>query len=267
MALALACSGALALTPTAGAAPAAGTAAVADAACGVDSQAQGQRGNATGDQVSVPRADGRIEQFQTFYDPTAPVSLPFLWHRSQPAPGAEYGDWVRVSATTVGPKSYAVTGIENAAGGIELLWSAYGSFCHSALPSGATEWPAADAFGLQPAPYHGAVTLHRRFNGTILAIASSNLTGRSAESRTLYAQDAAAGAWRPVTSAGLVPEANVGLGQPEVLAELPDHRIRVRAREWNRDRYWTQIEVAPDFGRPSGWWNNQWTLCATPACA
>ncbi|MFI0977222.1 hypothetical protein ACH4SP_09360 [Streptomyces sp. NPDC021093] len=263
MALALACSGALALTPTAGAAAAPGATV---AGCAVDAQAQGQRGNATGDPVSVPRVDGRIEQFQTFYDPTSTGGLPFLWHRSQPAPGAAYGEWARVSATTVGPKSYTVTGIENAAGGIELLWSAYGSFCHSALRSGSTEWPAADAFGLQPAPYHGAVTLHRRFNGTILAIASSNLTGRSAASRTLYAEDAAAGAWRPVAFAGVVPEANVGLGQPEVVAELPDRRIRVKAREWNRDRYWTQIEAAPDFGRPSGWWNNQWTLCTTPAC-
>ncbi|CAM5246959.1 hypothetical protein GCM10010329_53510 [Streptomyces spiroverticillatus] len=263
--LTLALTGALALTPAAGAAPSAATT-TTTATCASDPLAQGQRGGAAGDLVSVPRADGRVEQFQTFYDPTSMSGLPFVWQRSQSAPGAAYGTWVRVGASTVGPKLYGVTGIENAAGGIELLWSTYGTFCHSARPASASGWTAATGFGLQPAAYHGGVTLHRRPDGTVLAISSSNAAGRAAESRALYASDAAAGTWQPVAPAGTVPEAGVGLGQPEVIGETPDHRIKVKAREWNRDRYWTLTESAPDTGVPSGGWNAQWTLCTTSAC-
>ncbi|MFJ2745089.1 hypothetical protein ACIO3O_36145 [Streptomyces sp. NPDC087440] len=262
MTLALALTGTLALTSSAEAAPPTTT----TATCASDPQAQGQRGAAISDLVSVPRTDGRVEQFQTFNDPTSMSGLPFVWQRSQPAPGAAYGNWVRVSASTVGPKLYGVTGIENAAGGIELLWSTYGTFCHSALSASGTGWSAPTGFGLQPAAYHGGVTLHRRSNGTILAVASSTTAGRAAESRALYASDAAAGTWQPVAPAGSIAEPGVGLSQPEVTGESPDHRITVKAREWNRDRYWTLTESAPDAGTPSGGWNAQWTLCATPAC-
>ncbi|MFF7026039.1 hypothetical protein ACFY97_34115 [Streptomyces klenkii] len=261
-ALAIACAGAFAAAPAAPAAQSAGSA-VAAGGCSMDTAAQGVAGAPSGSPVSVPRADGRVDQFQVFYDSTASQGLPFVWHRAQAAPGGSYGAWERVSAGTVGPKASFVTAIENAAGGLELFWLDHGGFCHTVQGPAGGAWSAPEGFGLQPSPYHGFLVLFKRSNGTLIAMASSGKPDRSMESRTQLSSD---GVWLPPAHMGKVTEASVGLSQPDTVTELGDGRLKVTAREWNRDRYWQITEEAPDTGVPRGWWPAQWQLCATPRC-
>ncbi|MBH1937558.1 hypothetical protein I5Q34_25360 [Streptomyces sp. AV19] len=242
MALALACAGATAAPAAAAHAPAAS----ATAACATDTGAKGLASRPAADSpVSVARADGRIAQFQLFYDATATGGLPFVWHREQGEPDGAFGPWKRVSAATVGPKSYAVTAVENSAGRLELLFSTFGTFCHTVEDDG--EWSAPDAFGLAPAPYHGGVVLFKERDGSIDAIASGANSDSSMELR--HQQDADSG-WGPVRSMGRVPDPNVGLSRPSLVEQLPDGRLRVTAREWNRDRTWEVRQSAPggDWG-------------------
>ncbi|GHF65040.1 hypothetical protein GCM10010218_53120 [Streptomyces mashuensis] len=225
---------------TAGAAPAPVTTA---AGCASDPAAQGRASRASADsRVSVPRADGRVDEFQLFYDDTATSPLPFLWHRSQDEPGGPYGDWERVSAATVGPKSYYVTAAENGDGRIEVFFSTYGTFCHTVEQPGDGTWTAPEGFGLSPAPYHGGLVLFRERDGSLDAFASSRLDDRSMEVRT---QRTPADGWGPAQSMGRVPDPNVGLSQPGTITELPDGRLSVTAREWNRDRFWRTVRLAP----------------------
>ncbi len=259
-ALAIACVGTFAAAPAAPAAQSAVTA----GACSVDTAARGIATAPSGSPVSVPRADGRVDQFQVFYDSTATQGLPFVWHRAQAAPGGSYGAWERVSAGTVGPKASFVTAVENAAGGLEVFWLDHGGFCHSVQGPAGGPWSAPEDFGLRPSPYHGFLVLFKRSNGTLIAMASSGKPDRSMESRTQLSSD---GVWRPADSLGKVPDELVGLSQPDTVTELADHRLKVTAREWNRDRYWQITEVAPNDGLPSGWWPAQWQLCATRECA
>ncbi|MFI9306921.1 hypothetical protein [Streptomyces triculaminicus] len=91
--LALVGGGAVAVPSAAVAAPAAAKSAApvtgAAGACRTDGGAKGQAGRPVAESlVSVDRADGRIAQFQLFYDATATGGLPFVWHREQDAPGA-----------------------------------------------------------------------------------------------------------------------------------------------------------------------------------
>ncbi|WEH36620.1 hypothetical protein PZB75_26670 [Streptomyces sp. AM 4-1-1] len=259
VAVVLACAGAVVSAPDASAAP---TVPEASAGCSVDSAAQGVAGAPVAAPVSVPRADGRVDQFQAFHDATASQGLPFVWHRAQTVAGGAYGPWQRVSAGTVGPKATFITGIENAAGGLELFWLDHGGFCHSVQDAAGGAWSEPEGFGLQPAPYHGFLTLFKRSNGTLVAIASSNLYDRSMESRTQLSVD---GFWGPVSSMGKVPEVDVGLSQPTSVTELPDRRLVVTADEWNRgDRYWQTYETAPNDGYPHGWWSGEWQLSTAP---
>ncbi|QLE75201.1 exo-alpha-sialidase [Streptomyces rectiverticillatus] len=261
VALAVACAGALVAAP---AAPAAQTAPAVSGGCSMDLGAQGDATGASGSPVSVPRADGRVDQFQVFYDSSATQGLPFVWHRAQSAPGGSYGAWERVSAGTVGPKASFVTAVENAAGGLEVFWLDHGGFCHSVQGPAGGQWSTPENFGLRPSPYHGFLTLFKRSNGTLIAMASSSgKPDRSMESRTQLSSD---GVWRPAEAMGKVPATDAGLGQPSTVTELPDRRLKVTAREWNRDRYWQITEAAPNDGIPSGWWPSQWQLCATPRC-
>lgn len=254
IALALACVG-TAVAPAASATPTAAEPAVS--ACQADTGAKGLASSPVADSlVSVDRADGRIAQFQLFYDATATGGLPFVWHREQDTPGGAYGPWQRVSAATVGPKSYAVTAVENSAGTLEMLFSTYGSFCHT-LQQGAG-WSTPTAFGLVPTPYHGAVVLFKERDGSIDAFASGSQTGSSMEVRH---QNNATDGWGPVRSLGRVPDPYVGLSQPSVVEQLPDGRIHLTAREWNRDRTWEISQTAPG----GGW--GPWRLLSSPATA
>ncbi|MFC5148346.1 hypothetical protein [Streptomyces aureoversilis] len=263
VALAVACAGALVAAPAAPAAPVARTAAAVPGGCSVDLGAQGNATGASGSPVSVPRADGRVDQFQVFHDSTATQGLPFVWHRAQVAPGGPYGAWERVGPGTVGPKASFVTAVENAAGGLEVFWLDHGGFCRSVQGPAGGQWSTPENFGLQPSPYHGFLALFKRSNGTLIAMASSGKPDRSMESRT---QPSSEGVWRPAAAMGKVPETDVGLGQPSTVTELPDRRLKVTAREWNRDRYWQIAEVAPDDGISGGRWPSQWQLCATARC-
>lgn len=239
VALALACTGAAAVPAVASAAP-------AGAGCGMDTGARGLASTPVpGSLVSVDRADGRIAQFQLFYDTTATGQLPFVWHREQDEPGGAYGAWQRVSDATVGPKSYAITAVENAAGNLELLFSTYGSFCHAVENDSEDGWSTPDAFGLSPAPYHGGAVLFKERDGSIDAFASGARTGVAMQLR--HEQDADAG-WGAVQDMGKVPDPNVGLGQPTTVEQLPDGRIHLAAREWNRDRTWEVYQTAPGGG-------------------
>ncbi|WP_449475174.1 hypothetical protein [Streptomyces abikoensis] len=246
--------------PAAPAAPAGTT----EGGCSLDTGARGVPDAPSGSPVSVPRADGRVDQFQVFYDSTATQGLPFVWHRAQAEPGADYGAWERVSAGTVGPKASFVTAVENAAGGLEVFWLDHGGFCHSVQGATGGAWSAPEDFGLHPSPYHGFLVLFTRSNGTLIAMASSGRYDRSMESRTQLSAD---GVWRPVVPMGKVPDDFAGLGAPSTVTELPDRRLKVTAREWNRDRYWQITEAAPDDGEPRGRWPAQWQLCATQQCA
>ncbi|WP_372411397.1 neocarzinostatin apoprotein domain-containing protein [Streptomyces luteireticuli] len=248
-------SGALAVVLAgagAGLAPAVASAAAAPAgsataACSTDTGAKGLASSpVSGSLVSVDRADGRIAQFQLFYDTTATRGLPFVWHREQDAPNGAYGPWKRVSAATVGPKSYAATAVENSAGDLELLFSTFGAFCHT-VENDEGDWSAPDAFGLAPTPYHGGVVLFKERDGSIDAFASGSYGGGSMELR--HQRDADSG-WGPVQSMGRVPDPNVGLSQPGTVEQLPDGRLRLTAREWNRDRTWEVRQSAPggDWG-------------------
>lgn len=234
VAITLLCTGA-ALAPTAVA---------QTAACSTDTGATGLASSPVSDTlVSVRRADGRIAQLQLFYDATATRGLPFVWHREQDGPGGAYGGWQRVSAATVGPKSYAMTAIENSAGKLELLFSTYGVFCHTVEDAGgAGGWSAVEGFGLAPTPYHGGVVLFKERDGSIDAFASGAYGAGSMELR--HQQNAAAG-WGPTRSMGQVPDAGVGLSQPSTVEQLPDGRLRVAAREWNRDRTWETWQSSP----------------------
>ncbi|WP_086567524.1 hypothetical protein [Streptomyces alboverticillatus] len=60
---------------------------------------------------------------------------------------------------------------------------------------------------------------------------------------------------------GTVPDPNVGLSQPSSVTQLPDGRLRLVVREWNRDRFW-QITERERF---VSW--EPWRLCATQDCA
>ncbi|MEU3500074.1 neocarzinostatin apoprotein domain-containing protein [Streptomyces hundungensis] len=259
VAVALACAGVTGATTAAQAAPA-GTVTTA-AVCATDSGAQGLASRPVSDSlVSVDRADGRIAQFQLFYDATATGGLPFVWHREQDAPGGAYGAWRRVSAATVGPKSYYVTAMENSAGNLELLFSTYGTFCHS-VENGSAGWSRPDAFGLAPTPYHGGVVLFKERDGSIDAFASGSRTGSTMEVR--HQQDAESG-WGPVLTMGQVPGQDVGLSQPSTVNQLADGRLHLTVREWNRDRMWEIYQSLPG----GGW--NPWQLMApapTPATA
>ncbi|MFH7595570.1 hypothetical protein WDV06_10780 [Streptomyces racemochromogenes] len=236
--MALTCAG-IAMAPTAAAQTTAG--------CSTDTGAKGLASSpVAGSLVSVERADGRIAQLQLFYDATATAGLPFVWHREQNGPGGAYGGWRRVSAATVGPKSYATTAIENSAGRMELLFSTYGSFCHTVEDdAGPGGWSTADDFGLAPTPYHGGVVLFKERDGSIDAFASGAYGAGSMELR--HQQNAAAG-WGPRQSMGQVPEAGVGLSQPSSVEQLPDGRLHVAAREWNRDRTWEIWQSVPGGG-------------------
>lgn len=250
--------------PAAAQAAPAGTAAAAastatTSACGTDTGAKGLASSPVSDSlVSVVRTDGRIAQFQLFYDSTATRGLPFVWHREQLAPGGAYGAWQRVSAATVGPKSYYVTAMENSAGAIELLFSTYGTFCHSVENGSAGGWSEPDAFGLAPTPYHGGVVLFKERDGSIDAFASGSRNGSTMELR--HQQNAASG-WGPVQSTGTVPGQDVGLSQPSTVEQLPDGRLHLTAREWNRDRTWEIYQTSPG----GGW--GPWQLISPPAAA
>ncbi|WP_116209607.1 hypothetical protein [Streptomyces olivoreticuli] len=244
--------------------PTGASAVAAPSGCSMDYGVQGVASVPLGSPLSVPRADGRVDQFQMFLDATATQGLSFVWHRAQDEPGGAYGEWERVSAGTVGPKADYVNAIENAAGGLELFWLDHGGFCHSVQGPEGGEWSTPEGFGLHPAPYHGFLTLFKRSNGTLIAMASSTLWDRSMESRTQLSSD---GVWKPAESMGKVPEASVGLSQPNTVTELADKRLKVTAHEWNRsDRTWQTTEVAPNDGFPSGWWSGRWQLCATAQC-
>ncbi|MDT0448417.1 hypothetical protein [Streptomyces hesseae] len=260
VALALACAGALTVAPPAPAAPP-GPRAAATSGCAMDNGARGVAAGASGDPVSVTRSDGRVDQFQAFYDSTATQGLPFVWHRAQSEPGGAYGAWERVSAGTVGPKASFLTATENAAGGLELFWLDHGGFCHSVQGPDGGAWSAPEGFGLAPFPYHGFLVLFTRADGTLVAMASSRSTQSSMESRTQSPDD---GIWQPPAPMGKVPETDVGLSQPSTVTELPDKRLKVTAREWNRDRYWQITENAPGGGAPH--WPDRWQLCATSRC-
>lgn len=252
VAVAIACAGVAGVPAAAQATPAATT-----AACGTDTGAQGLASSpVSGSLVSVDRADGRIAQFQLFYDTTATRGLPFVWHREQDAPGGAYGAWQRVSAATVGPKSYYITAMENSAGDLELLFSTYGTFCHAVESDAAGGWSSPDAFGLAPTPYHGGVVLFKERDGSIDAFASGQSTGNTMEVR--HQQDAASG-WGPVQSTGQVPDPNVGLSQPSTVEQLPDGRLHLTAREWNRNRTWEIYQSLPG----GGW--GPWQLTAAGA--
>ncbi|WP_434599612.1 hypothetical protein [Streptomyces sp. A5-4] len=250
----------VALLLACGAGAIAPTAAQAAVACSADTGAQGLASRAVADSLtSVARADGRVDQFQLFHDATATGGLPFVWHRGQATPGGAYGDWARVSAATVGPKSYYVTAAENGDGRIELLLSTYGQFCHSVQGTCDHAWSTPQPFGLAPSPYMGGVVLFKEADGSIDAFASTTRTGRSMEVRRLQSPG---DVWGPVESLGKVPEANVSLSHPETVTELPDGRLRLTVHEWNRDtRYWQITQASPQ-----GPWG-PWQLCALPHCA
>ncbi|MFE9535476.1 hypothetical protein [Streptomyces sp. NPDC006691] len=256
VAAAIACAGVAAAPAAAQAAPAGTTASAVSAAmaataatasaCSTDTGAKGLASSPVSDSlVSVGRTDGRIAQFQLFYDSTATRGLPFVWHREQLTPGGAYGAWQRVSAATVGPKSYYITAMENSAGAIELLFSTYGTFCHSVENGSAGGWSEPDAFGLAPTPYHGGVILFKERDGSIDAFASGSRNGSTMELR--HQQNAASG-WGPVQSTGTVPGQDVGLSQPSTVEQLPDGRLHLTAREWNRDRTWEIYQTSPGGG-------------------
>ncbi|RLU83617.1 hypothetical protein CTZ27_28405 [Streptomyces griseocarneus] len=245
VALALVCAGVV--TGPAAAAPAA-AAADGTAACATDPGAQGLPSVPRTDSlVSVDRADGRIAQFQLFNDSTAtPPGLPFVWHREQDAPGGAYGPWERVSAATVGPKSYFITAVENSAGNLELLFSTNYAFCHT-VEDGNGGWTAPDAFGLAPGAYHGGAMLFKERDGSIDAFASSPGNGTAMQLRH---QDNPDDGWGPVRSTGALPDPYAGLGEPTSVEQLPDGRLHLTAQEWNRLRYWEISQTAPggDWG-------------------
>ncbi|MGK5637683.1 hypothetical protein ACSNOK_05090 [Streptomyces sp. URMC 126] len=228
-------------------------------ACAPDTAAAGRPDRpVAGTLVSAVRADGRTEQFQQFHDTSAMGGLPFVWHRSQDRPGGAYGAWERVSATPVGPKLYEVDAVENSAGGLEVFFSSYGGFCHTVLRAPGGEWPPAESFGLAPPPYHGGLTLFKERDGRLHAFAASRSEGAAVEVRS---QDAAGDdRWGAVRGTGPVPESGVGLSSPAV-TQLADGRLRLVAREWNRDRYWTATERE----RFLSW--EPWRLCADAACS
>ncbi len=107
---------------------------------------------------------------------------------------------------------------------------------------GAAGWTAPDGFGLAPTPYHGGVVLFKEQDGSIDAFASGAYGAGSMELR--HQQNAGAG-WGPRESMGQVPDAGVGLSQPSTVEQLPDGRLHVAAREWNRDRVWEIGQSAP----------------------
>lgn len=256
VAVAIACAGVAGVPAVAQAAPAAAT---TTSACGTDSGAKGLASSPVSDSlVSVDRADGRIAQFQLFYDTTATRGLPFVWHREQAAPGGAYGAWQRVSAATVGPKSYYITAMENSAGDLELLFSTYGTFCHAVEDGSPGGWSSPDAFGLAPTPYHGGVVLFKERDGSIDAFASGANNGSTMEVR--HQQNAESG-WGPVLPMGLVPGQDVGLSQPSTVNQLPDGRLHLTVREWNRDRMWEIYQSLPD----GGW--GPWQLMSPTAAA
>ncbi len=251
-AVVLACAGGTAM-----AAPAARGSA---AACASDASARGLASRAVeGSLVAVPRADGRIDQFQLFADASSTGYLPFLWHRAQAAPGGAYGDWERVSAATVGPKSYYVTAAENADGRLEAFFSTYGTFCHTVQRSHDGDWSTPEGFGLGPFPYHGGLVLFRERDGSLDAFASSGTYDSAMEVRR---QQSPSDVWGAVTPMGRVPESGVQLSQPSTVTELPDGRLRVTAHEWNRDtRFWRTTQLTAH-----GAWG-PWQLCADAACS
>ncbi|MDI9889187.1 neocarzinostatin apoprotein domain-containing protein [Streptomyces sp. HNM0645] len=259
--LVLACAGGLAgpVSPQAASAVAASVA----AACSTDPTAEGRAGTPVADSlVSVDRADGRIAQFQLFYDATATGGLPFVWQREQGEPAGPFGGWQRVGAATVGPKNHSISAIENSAGRLELLFPSYGSYCHVQEDGSPGGWSVPAPFGLSPAPYQGGVVLFKERDGSIDALASGSRAGRAMELR--HQQDAGTG-WGPVQSMGQVPEANVGLGQPGTVEQLQDGRLHVTAREWNRDRIWEIVQTAP--GGDWGPWQPQSPPSTQPARA
>ncbi|WP_406341053.1 hypothetical protein [Streptomyces sp. NBC_00648] len=227
------------------------------AACTLDTAAHGLAGSpVAGSLLSVPRADGRVDEFQLFYDSTATGGLPFVWHRGQSTPGGAYGPWTRVSAATVGPKAPYVTAAENTQGRIELLFATYGQFCH-VVEVDRHGWTAPEPFGLAPGPYMGGVVLFKERDGSLDAFASTTAAGRSMEVRT---QRSPSPEWGPAQSMGKVPDLNVGLSRPSTVTELPDGRLHVTVREWNRDRYWQNTQLAAH-----GTWG-AWELCGNAQC-
>lgn len=247
VALALACAGAVAVPAAAHAsAPAAPSETVSGAACSTDTGAKGLASNpVSGSLVSVARADGRIAQLQLFYDTTATKGLPFVWHREQDAPGGAYGAWQRVGTTTVGPKNYSIAAIENSAGGLELLFPTFGAFCHTVEDDSEAGWSAPETFGLAPSPYHGGVVLFKERDGSIDAFASGPGNGNAMQLRHERTAD---DGWGPVRSTGQLPDPNAGLSQPGTVEQLPDGRLHLTAREWNRDRTWEVYQSAPGGG-------------------
>ncbi|MER8102842.1 hypothetical protein [Kitasatospora sp. NPDC094016] len=245
-----------ATTTTAGTAPAPGIA----TGCGADATAQGLATTALPNTLlETPRSDGRTEQFQQFYDSSAASLLPFVWHRSQDAPGGAYGAWERVSATPVGPKLYQVSAVENSAGALEVFFASYGGFCHTVLPEPGGPWTPTENFELSPPPYHGGLTLFRERDGRLHAFASGADAGAAMEVRS---QDGdAQDSWGPVRRLPRLPDPNAGLGAPSSIVQLPDGRLRVTVREWNRDRSWRTTEV----DRFVSW--EPWQLCADSTCA
>ncbi|GGR33048.1 hypothetical protein [Streptomyces netropsis] len=249
IAMLFACTGSVLISPAAHAA----------AACAGDSNAQGLASRpASGSLVSVTRADGRVEQFQQFYDNSSMSGLPFVWHRAQDVAGGSYGDWERVSAVPAGPKLYQVVAAENSIGGLEAFIPSYGRFCHTVLPEPDGQWGPAEDFGLQPAPYHGGIVLFKERDGRLHAFASSGSPYTSMDVRSQYSSSD--GHWADVRWMGKVPEADVGLSSPTSVTQLADGRLHIVAREWNRDRYWQTTER----DRFLSW--EPWQLCANAAC-
>ncbi|MFT2016698.1 hypothetical protein ACMA1D_12755 [Streptomyces sp. 796.1] len=260
LALLLATAGVAAAPPshaTAGERHTTGTPAVA--ACAPDTEAQGVASfGEPSSLVSVPRKDGRVEQFQYFTDDTAQHRMHFVWHRTQDEAGGEYGPWRRVSAVPVGPKvtSY-VNAAEGADGRIEAFFPSYGIQCHTAQVAVDGTWSAPEDFDLNPPPYWGGVAVFADRAGRLHAFASTNHYDTSMYTR---AQDAS-GAWQARQSMGRVPNEFSGLSQPSRVSELPDGRIRVVAHEWNADSLYWQITQRT----PGGSWG-PWESCGAVGC-
>ncbi|MER5727154.1 neocarzinostatin apoprotein domain-containing protein [Streptomyces sp. NPDC002138] len=107
--------------------------------------------------VSVDRRDGRTAQFQLFRDATAAGGPASVRHREQVAPDGAYGRWEPVGAVAADATGGRLAVTQNAAGGLELLFSAAGSRCRTVQDAGAGGWSPATAVGPAPPAAEGGI--------------------------------------------------------------------------------------------------------------
>lgn len=203
-------------------------------------------GTPYGDTVSVTRADGRVDQLESF---TSSAGM-FVWHRGQAAVGGDYGPWEQVSTVAIAgkPVEYHLFAGLDTDGRLEVFFSTYNVVQHvtQAAPEG--RWAKTESFGLSPLPYFGFATLFTERDGRLIVFAPDGSTPHYRE------QNGPSGQWGPSTPLPPAPASvHTSLAGPITVDQLPDGRLHVVTKQWSLPGSYYQISQLSAGGQWGEW--------------